>query len=161
MCGSRASIRRRSRWRKLCDAGVLEGPDGCPPRPHRRCDPDPGVAARLAGLSRRAVAAPLNKLSAERARILALTTSSDLVDLPPIQIDARLRDEGVEALRGSEMDSCPHFGNGGNSPEHTWLGDGGALSTLCSMGLSGPPKWWPRQLKLRQIRVPENGWSRR
>ena len=46
--------------------------------------------------TRRAVVAPVNKLTAaERARIVALATSPDLVDVPPIQIYARLLDEGV------------------------------------------------------------------
>jgi len=39
---------------------------------------------------------PANKLSAlERAEILALVNSTDFVDLPPIQIYAKLLDEGI------------------------------------------------------------------
>ena len=67
------------------------------------------TAARLAGVSRatatrtpvqtptrRATVAPVNKLSpVERARILTLVTSPELVDLAPIQIYARLLDQGV------------------------------------------------------------------
>lgn len=67
------------------------------------------TAARLAGVSRatatrtpiqtptrRAAVAPVNKLSpVERARILMLVTSPELVDLAPIQIYARLLDQGV------------------------------------------------------------------
>ncbi|WP_206750459.1 DDE-type integrase/transposase/recombinase, partial [Cryobacterium sinapicolor] len=67
------------------------------------------AAARLTGVSRatatrtpvqtptrRAAVVPVNKLSqAERARILRLVTSPELVDLAPIQIYARLLDQGV------------------------------------------------------------------
>ncbi|MET4137441.1 helix-turn-helix domain-containing protein [Pseudarthrobacter sp. PvP090] len=40
--------------------------------------------------------APANKLSAaERAHILATVNSKDFIDLPPVQIYARLLDEGI------------------------------------------------------------------
>ena len=40
--------------------------------------------------------APANKLSAaERAHILATVNSTDFIDLPPVQIYARLLDEGI------------------------------------------------------------------
>ncbi len=40
--------------------------------------------------------APVNKLSAaERAHILATVNSNDFIDLPPVQIYARLLDEGI------------------------------------------------------------------
>jgi hypothetical protein len=43
------------------------------------------------------VPAPANKLSAaQRARILTTVKPKDFVDLPPVQIYARLLDEGVK-----------------------------------------------------------------
>ncbi|HEU4682563.1 MAG TPA: helix-turn-helix domain-containing protein [Gemmatimonadales bacterium] len=60
------------------------------PEPQQPVNPEPRRKTRCRP------PAPVNKLSAaERAHILATVNSNDFIDLPPVQIYARLLDEGI------------------------------------------------------------------
>lgn len=70
------------------EAAVIAGSPG----PQRPANPEPRTPAE----DPLPAPAPANKLSAaERAHILATVNSNGFIDLPPVQIYARLLDEGI------------------------------------------------------------------